>query len=321
MYKFENDNFENKLHSVFFPHDSECLKKITNSRKNFVHYTTASAATSIIKTKTIWLRQPYLMNDRGELALGLEFLRRAYREENFKFKTLIESYYPGIGADLELSFDNLLRAIKEEMYLFCVSEHENNESDCGRLSMWRGYGRDAGIAIILNHESFLTESPGLNAYLCPVFYSNYERYLENFEQIQKNIADNSEFIKTIGLDLFKNSILNMFRFSILSTKHLGFSEEKEWRIIYSPLIERSQNLRHSVEVINGIPQEVHSVRLENNQEKGLMKIELNDLIEKIIIGPTDYPLPLYKAFVKLLSDAGVENAAEKVVVSDIPLRV
>lgn len=321
MSDLDKDKIDDRLYEILFPQNSERLNHLQSTKKHFVHYTTANAATSIIKNKSIWFRQPYLMNDRAELALGLGFLQKAYSDDNYRFKTLLESYYPGISTQIESDFDSLHRASTEDMYIFCVSEHEEHENDCGRLSMWRGYGRDAGVAIVLNHENFLTESPGINAYLSPVFYSNYQNFLDNFKKIQKNLIENEDFIKNIGPEVFQIGVLNMFRFSVLSTKHSGFSEEKEWRIIYSPLVEESPHLQRSVEVINGMPQEIHSFHLENDQAKGLMKVELNNLIEKIIIGPTNYPMPLYKAFVKLLSDAGVEDAARKVVVSDIPLRV
>jgi hypothetical protein len=51
-----------------------------------------------------------------------------------------------------------------------------------------------------------------------------------------------------------------------------------------------------------------------------MTIEIPSLINRIIIGPTQYPWAMWKAFVTLLSEAGVENAASKVFTSDIPLR-
>ena len=44
------------------------------------------------------------------------------------------------------------------------------------------------------------------------------------------------------------------------------------------------------------------------------------LIKKIIIGPTEFPVVVRDAFVKLLTDAGVDDASEKVVISFIPLR-
>jgi hypothetical protein len=42
------------------------------------------------------------------------------------------------------------------------------------------------------------------------------------------------------------------------------------------------------------------------------------MIDRIIIGPTQYPLAMRKAFASLLADAGVSDADQKVFVSDNP---
>ena len=47
---------------------------------------------------------------------------------------------------------------------------------------------------------------------------------------------------------------------------------------------------------------------------------LADILEALIIGPCESPRAVRDAFVELLDAAGVEEAAEKVRVSDIPVR-
>lgn len=314
-------DFEDKLMSLFFPYEFKKINEVKGVQKNFVHYTTANAAMNMIKTRQVWMRQPYLMNDHQEMEHGLNCLKSAYISDDFQFKKLIDQYYPNLSTEIENEFDTLLRVNRQDVYLFCVSEHENTENDFGRLSMWRAYGKEVGIAIVMKHDTFFTESPGINCTLTPVAYHRYEDFLVNFQQVAKNIIENPNFIKSLDRDYFKNVVLTMFRFAVLSTKHIGFSEEKEWRIIYSPGIEVSKHLEHCLETINGVPQEVYKIPLRNDPAGGLVKIELNDLIERVIIGPTHYPLPLYKAFVKMLSDAGVDGAQDKVWVSDIPLRL
>jgi len=48
--------------------------------------------------------------------------------------------------------------------------------------------------------------------------------------------------------------------------------------------------------------------------------DLNYLLDRAIIGPTKYPIGIYDALAALLTEAGVQNATNKVIVSDIPLR-
>jgi hypothetical protein len=49
-------------------------------------------------------------------------------------------------------------------------------------------------------------------------------------------------------------------------------------------------------------------------------MEIPQLIDRVIIGPTLYPYAISEAFDRLLDKAGVANAAQRIFVSDIPLR-
>jgi len=52
----------------------------------------------------------------------------------------------------------------------------------------------------------------------------------------------------------------------------------------------------------------------------LVGLALPDLLNRIIIGPCEFPQVILTAFHRLLDDAGVPDPGKKIVVSDIPLR-
>jgi hypothetical protein len=58
----------------------------------------------------------------------------------------------------------------------------------------------------------------------------------------------------------------------------------------------------------------------NYPEEGFEGATIPELIDRIIIGPMKYPTVTVNAFVEMLFDAGIQDAAERVVVSRIPLR-
>lgn len=72
--------------------------------------------------------------------------------------------------------------------------------------------------------------------------------------------------------------------------------------------------------MDGVPQEIHKIPLKNIPEHGLESVEIPELVERIIIGPTDQQLVLGDTFVKLLTEAGCEDARNRVYYSGIPLR-
>jgi hypothetical protein len=112
----------------------------------------------------------------------------------------------------------------------------------------------------------------------------------------------------------------MLIYAALCTKHPGFAEEREWRVIYCPSLERSSYLINDIQAIRGAPQPIYRIPLKDIPEEGFINVEIPVLLERVIIGPTQYPLAMRKAFTTLLLDLGFDNAAAKVFVSDIPLR-
>jgi hypothetical protein len=95
---------------------------------------------------------------------------------------------------------------------------------------------------------------------------------------------------------------------------------EEWRILYFCKLWESKILEKSVENINGVPQLVYKIPLKNAPSEGIIGIEIPEVLDRIIIGPSSFPWPLYDAFVSVPKEAGVTDAERKVIVSDIPLR-
>jgi hypothetical protein len=75
----------------------------------------------------------------------------------------------------------------------------------------------------------------------------------------------------------------------LCLKHKGFSEKKEWRVIYLPHALPSNNLERSIEVVGGVPQTVYKIPLENDAEKQIQGVSIQDVLDRLIIGPSVYP--------------------------------
>src|ERR1700735_1612019 len=111
----------------------------------------------------------------------------------------------------------------------------------------------------------------------------------------------------------------MLRFAALSTKHPAFAEEKEWRILFAPTLEPSKWITSEIIALNGVPQPVYKLPLENIPE-GTLVAGIPDLLDRTIIGPTQFPVALGSAFEQLLTNANVQDADKKISLSGIPLR-
>jgi hypothetical protein len=244
--------------------------------------------------------------------------------EGKRLVEVLERLFPGLFRDVAQTFSGLRPWILENTYLTCLSEHCPDEDVLGRLSMWRAYGGGTGVAVVATATPFLTVSDALRAYASPVGYFTEAEFHQRFVDVVNRIEANEPFLRGIDREEVKNRLFNMFLFAATCTKHPGFKEELEWRVIHHPDLYPSPHLTKSIETIRGVPQPVYKIRLRNIPAEiateRLDGIEIPELVERVIIGPTQHPRVMREALIMALSLAGVHDAERRVVISDIPLR-
>jgi hypothetical protein len=69
-----------------------------------------------------------------------------------------------------------------------------------------------------------------------------------------------------------------------------------------------------------VPQIIYKVPLDVSFSDALADLDLARIFDRLIIGPSPYPWAMYQAFVAALTNCGVPDAHNRVVVSDIPIR-
>lgn len=317
---FDSDQL--KTLEIFFPYALARHTAVLLGETRFVHYTSASVALEIIRNKEVWMRKTTCMNDYSEVVYGFECLASAYnsKETGTRFRELLDSLFDGFCASLQDLVNGWRGHFVSNSYITCFSEHDDAEDAIGRLSMWRAYGSTTGVAFVINNGVFLRPSDALKAYTSPVAYLSPSQFEAQLASITDNIEKNKDFIQRMGRDYIFNTVFEMFRYGGLCNKHPGFKEEREWRVIYSPSYDKSERLTKDTQVINGIPQPIYKIKLENFPDEGFYGAEIPDLLSRIIIGPTQFGGAIREAFIEALTDAGVADPNSKVWVSDIPLR-
>lgn len=308
--------------SIFNPHILERVEVANDENLSLVQYTSADAGMSILRNKEIWLRNVQCMNDYREVSHGIDCLVKAFKneQEGAQFQKLIEELLPGAIDKVVALFDSWIPYLRASTHIACVSEHPKDEDLYGRLSMWRAYGGKRPIAIVMNPEAFRSESDVLAAYTYPVKYIDTNDFTQELDALTKRILDESDFIKELGVDQVVAYLFDLFKNYAWCLKHPGFKEEREWRVAYNPQIKASDYVKSSIESIDGVPQEVHKIPLKNLPEHGLLNVEIPELIQRIIIGPTDQQLVIGHTFIKLLTEAGCNDAEKRVHYSGISLR-
>jgi Protein of unknown function (DUF2971) len=304
------------------------MEKIAFAKDNnirFSHYTSAYVAMEIIEKNEVWLRNAIVMNDFSEVQHGQQCLLEAWIDDAVggRLRKLLESLRQGLADELATSFDQRNHDRVAQSYLVSISEHGNgtiDEDKYGRLSMWRAYGGENNVAFVFKNTPFLSESNALNAFTSPVLYADATRFKTEFSRVVDNFETHLGLAQQLGPDVVKQVLESAFHFACLSTKHPGFAEEREWRVIYSPTMWPSEKILSSIKTVGGVPQKIHRIPLANFPEEGFTGATLPELLEEIIIGPTENAFSIYDALVEKLGEAGVLEPWNKVRRSNIPLR-
>jgi hypothetical protein len=260
------------------------------------------------------------MNDFMEIEHGFECLNSSYKAHKDRFAAIFDSMFEGFSISLEKYFNDWLPHIRADTYIACFSEHDDDEDAIGRLSMWRAYGGNTGVAVVMKNRPFLAPSDALKAYTSPVAYMRADQFDREFIMFLDRVEQNKSVVRDLGTVLARDRVFEVFRSAALCTKHPGFREEREWRVIYSPTYRKSERIVPEIVTIDGTPQLVQKIPLKNAPSENLLGIEVPELVDRIIVGPSKHPLVMRDAFGALLTKAGMPDAENRVVVSDIPLR-
>jgi Protein of unknown function (DUF2971) len=204
------------------------------------HYASLEVLEKIMTNNEIWFSNPLFMNDLQEVRFGTleglkafnEFARTPhFLEACGGSQEKVEMIYTAFhGYFMQFDAEHVL-----DVYVFCLSEHDPNNWD-GLLSMWRGYGANATGAALVFKTDFLTLRTGSPLLLAKVDYASEQKRMAWMKTI---LSDCAAVLKQHAIpdDKLYHVAWNMFalmKLYALLSKHHGFIEEREWRIIYLP---------------------------------------------------------------------------------------
>lgn len=267
------------------------------------------------------MRSTTTMNDYLEIEYGRELLISELSSSvGLKLQSAVDLCHPGVFDEAWGLVVAWLPGFKFDTYITCVSEHDASEDEIGRLSMWRAYGGKTGVALVINGAVFDLQTNALGAYSSPVSYFNKAQFSEAIVTVAENIAKNKDNVSSMQRELVKNLLFTMFRFSVLCTKHPGFAEEREWRIVASPALHRSELLERDIAIVRSVPQPILKIPLQDQPSQGVVGLAIPDLIDRLIIGPCEFPHVTRSALWTALQEAGIDDPNPRIIESNIPLR-
>ncbi len=315
------------LAKVFFPFTHREAARVYSAGQSgkFAHYTSAETALKIIGEKRIWMRNTTCMADYREVLHGHDMLIACFNNgSRDKFRAALDECRNGVADDAISLFDKNWHDTRLNTFVACVSEHdEKTEDHCGRLSMWRAFAPNTTrVALIFSIPGDSQAARKLSLTFAPVAYFSQAKMQEQLDEVIANIHAERKFISEVSVELLRGLIFTTLLASHVSVKHEGFHEEREWRAIYGPLRWPSEIMIRlmSIKAPSGVPQRIYEIPLDVAVDADLAELDFARIFHRLIIGPSPYGTAMEDAFIRELQRAGVDDAHQRVIRSDIPIR-
>lgn len=268
------------------------------------HYTGLSGLQGILESNSLWATNLYFLNDKNEAKHGF-----------LCFENTI-NYLDGnvISQPKKLILKNALDTCKSELTKDFNTRGKNVYGisfcmDSDRLSQWRGYGAYQGVCIEFDKEALIS---GLNTHGM-IFNHDVVNYCSENSTVKMNERINSFFreLKIIPEKMNDDFLWFANAFEMINRitpffKDDGFSEENEYRFVFSPEHE-VMKVDFRVNANGLIP--YISVSMSENKKLP---------IKKIIIGPAKDSEFIINGVRMLLMSRGYENVV--IETSKVPYR-
>lgn len=297
---------------IFSGQHLDRLEAAVDRQQRFAYYTSAATAALILQNEELWLRLPSVMNDFSETELGLGLLGHSLTSgQGQRVVAALNKAFAGLGNELLAHIVGPdPRRLFANTFIACVSEHdEDREGQNGRLSMWRAYGGVSGVALIFSVDVFAGDAD-LGVYSSAVEYVDPGRFEQLIGEFANRLEAGVHSVQALGRDVAKLWAFEAAQLAILNVKHPAFLEEREWRLFRLPQDPLGPSLRREIVIIEGVPQPVLKFHMPG----------LTGFIEKIIVGPTEFPVAVGSALHQCLVEKGISGAGDRIQISGVPLR-
>jgi len=313
----------------FFSPLVEDLKAFEHEFKSkpvlLAHYTSLEAFESIVKNNEIWFSNPLFMNDLEEVKFGIFSGINAAKTSAAIKKALSPAQYEQFNRHLDAYFQQFEKDHVFDTYVFGASRHDPSDTD-GKLSMWRGYGGNAkGVAIVFDTANMNIADEVRPLIVSKVFYGTVEersKYLTGYcDKIATIFA--SSPLPDAKLHLATWALFDRIKLFALFTKHRGFAEEEEWRVVYMRDRDKDKKFDPMFSYVIGSQGVEPKLKLKVAPLAGILAddLSLEKIVHSIILGPSASSALALASVKRMLNLLGRPELAARVSGSTTPLRI
>ncbi len=319
------------IYDLFKPlwDDAETENSYPTVRPLLAHYTSITTLEQIMKNDEIWFSNPLNMNDMQELRFGIREASVAFRKHPAILQVCGKEAYIKLVGAFDYYLDRFQNQDAFDVYVFCTTRHDvktkKGDASDGVLSMWRGYGGNGTGAAIVFDTACFDFNQDINFlllsdvnYLTPDELSSWiDSKLVEFASLLNRFQIPEDMLHVPAYMLFER-----FKVFSLFTKHHGFSEENEWRVVY--LRERDSD-----KVLDGMLH--YSISPNGPEPKLKFKVKpipnvtgesfsLTNIVRQILLGPSVSGPLAVMSVKRMLRAVAKPELADQVAASTTPFR-
>ena len=322
----KTDQIYRAFSQALFEEAKNDLLSFPHARPLLAHYTSISTLEGILSSEEIWFSNPLFMNDLQELRFGLlEGLQSFQDSKEIQEAAGSPQRYQQIAQHFDHFFDLAASEQVLDVYAFCASVHDEKEHKDGRLSMWRGYGGNGkGVAIVFDTKKINYVETGSPLIISRVHYASTEDRKQWLQDLMRKFAAllKENHVEDEHLYLPVHALFTRIKIFSLFTKHDGFKEEQEWRVVYLKEWDQGDSVTptHSYAITDRGVEPKLKLPVKAIPGKTTDDFSISTLIYEIILGPSISSQLSKGALARMLDSIGKPELKVKLRASDIPYR-
>lgn len=288
------------------------------------HYTSLSTIEKILNARQFWLSNPLYMNDLEELRFGMHVGAMVFRASDaLRLACRTEDRHERLLSYFDALFSEYDRTQALDAYVLCLSEHDASNTD-GVLAMWRGYGaHGTGAALLLNLEALppFEESALLVGKVAYASQGQRQSWMET--RVSALAAEIDRHEKTdLNLESAARTWFERLKVFAIFSKHPGFTEEREWRIVYMRERDQQDRLSDSLGYLvsdRGVEPKL-KLQFSRLSQSAASGQDDSSLLAGLILGPSQSGLLAQASIRRMVTVLGHDRLAPNLWASSIPFR-
>lgn len=284
------------------------------------HYTSPSGLRGIVQDKALWCSSAHFLSDAEEISHAVNETRPLLQELGEEFREG-EHVFAGEIALVERMVQALEEIETEPVFVGSFSVEGN------LLSQWRAYCPDrGGYSIGFDGEKLaaLATAQGFNLVRCVYSRDDYWPELEDLvmytlEHYRTGRREDHIPEKDLATNLVESFHAGLAELAA-RVKHPAFREEKEWRLVSSPISASLLPTQFREGASSLVPFIEFALEIANEEQLEDSEFSPRDVqlpIREIVVGPTPHP-ELARQSAQMLCEG--ESAYPTMKPSGIPYR-